>query len=440
MYILFALVAVIALLIFTTTKIKIHPFITLLFSAILMGFIGELDGVTVMNKLTEGFGNTLQSIGIIIALGTIIGAYLEKSGGASAMANTVLKIIGEKKSALAIHITGFIVSMAVFCDSGFVILSPLNKAISKKTGISMAVLAVALATGLLTTHVFVPPAAGPLACAATIGADIGLVLIFGLIVGIPTALAGFLWASYIGKKMDVKIVDDELTPAKKIEKLPSATKSFAPIIVPIILIALKSIANYPGYPLGDGWGKVLLDFAGHPVMALFIGVFMAFALKHIKEETHFDWIAKGLKSAGTILLITGAGGAFGNILRATNLNDVIGSTLIEWQVGIILPFVISAVLKSAQGSSTVALITTAALVSPLLPSLGLDSEMGKVITVLAISAGSMTVSHVNDSYFWVVSQFSNMSTSQALRSHSIATLIQGIVGITVVAILSLIVL
>jgi len=445
MYIIIALILVIALLIFTTTKIKIHPFITLLFSAVLMGFIGGLDGNTVITKLTEGFGSTLKSIGIIIAFGTIIGSYLEHSGGAAAMATAVLKIVGERKSALAIHITGFIVSMAVFCDSGFIILSPLNKAISKKSGIPLAVLAIALSTGLLTSHVFIPPAAGPLASAATIGADIGLVLVFGLIAGIPTALAGFFWASYYGRKL---VRDDEfeaIVEEKKAEiieraKLPTAKKSFSPIIIPILLIALKSISNYPGSPIDGGTLQPIIDFIGNPVVALFIGVFIAFTLKNDKKATHFDWIAKGLKSAGIILLITGAGGAFGNILRATNLNDVIGSVLIEYQVGIILPFVIAAVLKSAQGSATVALITTAALISPLLPSLGLDSEMGKVMAVLAISAGSMMVSHVNDSYFWVVAQFSNLNTSEALRGQSIATLLQGLTGIVVVAIISFIVL
>jgi len=440
MWILLALVFVIALLIFTTTKVKIHPFITLLFSAILMGFISGLDGITVVNKLTEGFGNTLSSIGIIIAFGTIIGSYLEHSGGAEAMATSVLKLVGERKSAFAIHITGFVVSMAVFCDSGFIILSTLNKAISRKSGISLAVLSIALAAGLLTSHVFIPPAAGPLASAATIGADIGLVLIFGLIAGIPTALVGYLWASYYGKRINIELNDEPIVDDKKIDKKPSAKKSFSPIILPILLIALKSIANYPGSVIGDGWFKILIDFTGNPVIALFIGVFIAFTMKKTKEATHFDWIAKGLRSAGIILLITGAGGAFGNVLRATDLNEVIGSTLIEWQVGILLPFVISAVLKSAQGSSTVALITTAALISPLLSSLGLDSEMGKVMAVLAISAGSMMVSHVNDSYFWVVSQFSNMDTSSALRGWSIATLVQGITGIIVVSIISYIVL
>jgi len=440
MYILFALIIVVALLIFTTTKVKIHPFITLLVSAILMGFISGLDGITVVNKLTEGFGKTLQSIGIIIAFGTIIGSYLEHSRGAESMATSVLRLVGERKSAFAIHITGFIVSMAVFCDSGFIILSTLNKALSKKSGVSLPVLAIALATGLLTSHVFIPPAAGPLASAATIGADIGLVLIFGLIAGIPTALAGYFWAVYYGKKINIKLKDEENVEEIKTEKIPTAKKSFAPIIVPILLIALKSIANYPGSVIGDGYFKTVIDFAGNPVIALFIGVFIAFTLKKTKEATHFDWIAKGLRSAGIILLITGAGGAFGNVLRATDLNDVIGSTLIEWQVGIILPFIIAAVLKSAQGSSTVALITTAALISPLLPSLGLDSEMGKVMATLAISAGSMVVSHVNDSYFWVVSQFSNMDTSSALRGQSIATLLQGITGIIAVSIISFFVL
>jgi len=433
-----ALIIVMILLIIATTKYSVHPFLTLLIAAIIMGFIGGLDGETVILKTTEGFGNTLKSIGIIIAFGTIIGAYLEKSGGAQAMASSILKKVGDKNSPLAMNLTGFIVSIPVFCDSGFVILSALNKALSKKTGVSLAVLAVSLSTGLYATHVFVPPTPGPLAAAGTLGADIGLVLLLGLVVAIPSALAGWLWARYSGKNISLATTEDgNVTSENAI--LPRTYKSFAPIVVPIILIALKSIADYPTAPLGEGIFLNIILFIGNPVMALFIGVLLAFSLKSENvESTHFHWVASGLKNAGVIILITGAGGAFGNVLRATDIGDTLGAVLTNWQVGLLLPFLLAAVLKSAQGSSTVAIITSAALIVPLLEPLGMTSEVAKALVVLAIGAGAMTVSHINDSYFWVVSQFSNMNTGIALRSHTLATLFQGITGIVIILILSVI--
>jgi GntP family gluconate:H+ symporter len=429
----FLLIIVIITIILATTKFKLHPFLTLLLAAILMGFIGGLETNSIITKLTEGFGNTLKSIGIVIACGTVIGTFLEKSGGAKTMASSVLKLIGEKRSPLAMTITGYIVSIPVFCDSGFVILSALNKALSKKTGLSMAVLAIALGTGLYTTHVFVPPTPGPLAAAATIGADIGLIILLGLIVSVPSAGIGLLWAHFYCRRF--KIIPKDMTDPLEVKKEePEALFSFAPIIVPIILIALKSVADYPTTPFGQGYLKSTFDFTGHPVMALIIGVFLAFGLKQEKsDESYLDWVATGLKNAGIIILITGAGGAFGNVLRATDIGDTLGQTMSQWHIGIFLPFIIAAVLKTAQGSSTVAIITTAALVSPLLEPMGLTAPLAKALVVLAIGAGSMTVSHVNDSYFWVVSQFSDMDTATALRCHTLATLFQGIAGIVVIA-------
>ena len=438
MVIIISLILVIFLVVIATTRFNIHPFLSLLFAAVVMGFISGMDGGVIVTKLTEGFGKTLSSIGIIIAFGTIIGVYLEKSGGAMKIARTILKMIGEKRSALAMNLTGFIVSIPVFCDSGFVILSRLNKALSKKSGISLVVFAISLAAGLYATHVFVPPTPGPLAAAAALKADLGLVIFLGLIVALPVSLAGYFWAKFISKKVNV-VVKEETQMEDEPKKLPGNLVSFAPIIFPIILIALKSIADYPTRPFGSDWIFQILTFAGNPVIALFMGVILAFALKHSSRETHFDWTVKGLKEAGVIILITGAGGAFGEILRAGGIGDIIGSGLSDFQVGILLPFILAAVLKSAQGSSTVAIITTAAIVSPLLGSLGLSSEISKALTVLAIGAGAMTVSHLNDSYFWVVAQFSDMDTSTALKSQTMATLLQGLTGIAIIYVLNLII-
>ena len=419
------LAVVIVLLVFATVKFKLHPFLSLIIASLVIGFITGQESSQLIITITEGFGSTLKSIGFIIAFGTIIGVYLEKSGGAKTMAETVLKIIGEKKSALAMNLTGYIVSIPVFCDSGFIILSSLNKALSKRTGIPLAVLAVALGTGLYATHVFVPPTPGPLAAAATLNADIGLVIIYGLIVGLVSALSGLLWAKYSCR--NVKTSSEDFHVEEKEDSLPNKVNSFAPILLPIILIALKSIADYPTQPLGDGFIKSFISFCGNPVIALFIGVGLSFSLKKEKKnESHFDWVNEGLKSAGTIILITGAGGAFGNVLRATDLGDTIGNSLSTWNVGILLPFLIAALLKTAQGSSTVSLITTASILMPMMGTLGFTSELEKVMVVLSIGAGSMVFSHANDSFFWVVTQLSGIDVKSGYRLYSLGTFILGL--------------
>lgn len=435
MVILLALVVVVILMVIAASKYKFHPFLSLLLAAIVMGFVGGLSEAEVTTTLMNGFGKTLGSIGIIIAFGTIIGSYLEKSGGAKTLANWALKTIGKKRSVLAMNITGFIVSIPVYCDSGFIILSSLNKAISKPSKIPLAVLGVSLAAGLYATHVFVPPTPGPLAATAALDADLGLVILLGLVVAIPVALSGYFWAKYLERKMKPVVLEqstDEITT----QKLPKTGTSFIPILVPILLIALKSIASYPTHPFGDGNISGVINFIGNPVIALLIGVFFAFKLKpDHKKETHFNWVTSGLKEAGIIILITGAGGAFGAILQATGIGYVIGETFANMKLGLLLPFIIAAVLKSAQGSSTVSIITTAAIMAPILESFGLDAALGRALTVLAIGAGAMTVSHINDSFFWVVSQFSGMDTTTALKSQTVSTLIQGLTGIILVLII-----
>ncbi len=432
MVILISLVLVVILMILASSKFNIHPFLSLLAAGIVMGFVGGLSGADISKVLMEGFGKTLGSIGIIIAFGTIIGAYLEKSGGAMTLANWVIKKVGKKNSALAMNLTGFIVSIPVYCDSGFIILSSLMKAISKRSNIPMVILGVSLAAGLYATHVFVPPTPGPLAAAAALDADLGMVILLGFVVAIPVAITGMFWAKYIGrnaKVTDVELIDKSV----KERQFPKTSTSFAPLLIPIVLIALSSIAAYPSHPFGQSRLVDFIQFIGHPVIALFIGVTLAFQLrKKNSKETHSQWVAQGLQQAGVIILITGAGGAFGAILRATGIGDFIGETFSGMELGLLLPFIIAAILKTAQGSSTVAIITTAAIVAPVIESFGLDSSFGRSLAVLSIGAGAMTVSHINDSFFWVVAQFTEMDTKTALKTQTVATLLQGIVGIGIV--------
>ncbi|TVR17669.1 MAG: GntP family permease [Balneolaceae bacterium] len=436
MFIFISLLFVVALIVVLTVRFNLHPFLALLFGAIVMGFLGSLEGSVLVGSLADGFGATLRSIGIVIAAGAIIGEYLDRSGGAKVLANKILDKVGEKKSPLSMSLTGYIVSIPVFCDSGFIVLSALNRAIAKRAKISLAVLAVALASGLYATHVFVPPTPGPLAAAATLGADVGWVLILGLIVSVPVLLASLAWATLYCKRFNIEFELSELE-SEKPNIPPSFKLAILPILTPILLIALKSIAELPAAPFGEGWLFSAVQFVGDPIVALLIGAVLSFLMvRGGGKKIQNKWLEEALKKAGIIILITGAGGAFGAVLRETDLGEFASQFAQIGGLGVLVPFLIAAFLKTAQGSSTVAIITAAAITAPLLEPLGFDSTIGAALVVLAIGAGSLTISHVNDSYFWVVAKFSEMDTSTALKTHTIATLIMGVTGLITVQILA----
>lgn len=430
------LAALIVFIVLATTRLKLHPFLALLAAAFLGGFAYGLPAMEIVTQITSGFGGILGGIGIVITLGTIIGVILERSGAAITMAESVIRVLGQRFPTLTMSIIGYLVSIPVFCDSGYVILNSLKNA---------------LATGLYATHTFVPPTPGPIAAAGNLGlsSQLGLVIAVGLLVSLVTALAGLWWANrFLGKEValeDYGLPDEDRdfeTLRASYGVLPGTAKAFAPILVPILLICLGSVAAFPTRPLGEGLLPTLLSFLGQPVVALLVGLAFACLLLRgpNKRQGFHDQVAEGLIQAAPILLITGAGGAFGAILKATPLGDYLGQTLSALGMGLLMPFLVSAALKTAQGSTTVALVTTSAMVAPLLPQLGLDSDMGRVLTVMAIGAGGMTVSHANDSFFWVVTQFSRMPVALAYRAQTMATLVQGIVGILTVLLLSLVLL
>ncbi|GJM34224.1 MAG: permease [Saprospiraceae bacterium] len=392
--------------------------------------------ITIIN---HGFGTTIGNIGIIIIAGLIIGTFLEKSGGAYALANFTLKLIGPKQVHAAMAFIGYIVSIPVFADSGFIILSPLNKAISKKAGLSLAGTAIALAIGLMATHTMVPPTPGPIAAAGIVEADLGKVILIGLIVSLCSMIVGIFFAKKVGDRVYIDPAPemDEAQIEQKIAEAPSALKSFLPIIVPIFLIVLRSFAEYPTAPFGDGSLKTFLSFIGNPVAALFIGIIIALFLPKKFDKAMLStsgWVGEALKSAAIIILITGAGGAFGKVLQNSDIALIIEEAGIGSGLGIWLPFLIAAAIKSAQGSSTVAIITTASILAPLLPAMGLDSDTSRAVVVIAIGAGSAVVSHANDSFFWVVTQLSHMDVNQGYRLHSLGT---GILGFSAMIFLTL---
>lgn len=415
-----------------------HPVFSLTIAAMVSGLSLGLSPEVVMKTIGDGFGKTLSGIGLVIAFGTVIGTFLEKSGGTKVLAHSILKLVGLQKSALALNLAGMMISIPVYCDSGFVILSSLNQALSKKSGIKLLVFVIALATGLYSAHVFVPPTPGPLVAAAILEADLGMVMLFGFFVALCVSLAGYFWALFIGKHLTIQednskntsIVDEDNKEA------PRLWNTLLPIFLPLVLIAMKSIAEYPSEPFGTGIWNDIFILIGNPILALFIGVCLSFFLvTHEKKELRPQWITESLKQAGSIILITGAGGAFGAILRTLDFESLLQIGSVSGVGGLFLAFGTAALLKTAQGSSTVAIITTAAIIGPLLGVFGLENIYHKALTVLAVGAGAMTVSHVNDSYFWVVAEFSQMDMKTALRSHTAATLLQGLTGIIVVVLL-----
>ena len=446
------LVALVAAIVFATAKLKINPFLALLAAALVGGFAFGLPVDTIAPTMTTAFGATLGNIGLIILFGTIIGVILERSGAAIAMAEALIKVLGTRFPTLTMSVIGFIVSIPVFCDSGFVILNSLKKSLAARAKVSLVAMTIALMTGLYATHVFVPPTPGPLAAAGNLNIidQLGLIIGFGLIAAVVSAAAGLLWANRFLKK-DIQLMpepagEESEQDYEKIRaaygKLPNAFLAFLPILAPILLICLASIAKLPAAPFGDSGPYIAIVFLGTPVIALAVGLIVSLFLLRGKGklDAFGDRVTEGIRISAPILLITASGAAFGAVLAASDLTDFLGSTLSTLGLGLAVPFLISAALKTAQGSSTVAMVTTSVLLLPLLPALGLDSDLGKVLSVLAIGAGAMVVSHANDSFFWVVSQLSRIPVATAYRTLTPATAIQGVAGFAAVWVIGLIVL
>lgn len=433
-YLLVLLVAGIALIVVLTTRFKVPAFFALFFACLLVGLGIQLPLGDVVTVIKDGFGNILKSIGLIIILGTALGLLLEYTGSTSVMASFLLKKMGKRFAPLAMSITGFVVGLPIFCDSGFIVLSGLNHSMAKRTGISMATMSVSLATSLLAIHCMVPPHPGASAAAAAIGVDFGRLILMGMVVAMPAMIVGNLWANYAGKAITDGPAEDAITTDQATQG-PSLIKACLPVFVPIILIALKSFLTTGGAAYHGLTGALLS--LGDPVIALLIGVLLALNCKRSWSKKELGKILQdSVEKAGGILVIIGMGGAFGAILTVAKIGDHLSQSVALGSMGIFFPFLLTSVLKTAQGSSTVAIITASSLVLPLLPALGLDTENGKLLCVLAMGAGSMMISHANDAYFWVIGKFSGLEMKTMLRVYSVATIFMGLTTFMVVYILS----
>ena len=447
-----SLLVAIAVIIVSISKWKIHPFLALMGVSLVLAIVVGIPLTSIPNMLGAGFSGTFTSIGIVIILGALIGSILEKTGGALKLAEVVVKIVGKKHPDLAMEIMGWIVSIPVFCDSGFVILDPIRSSLQKKTGYSSVAMTMCLSAGLYTSHVFIPPTPGPIAAANTLGVGNHLLLVIGIgaLVSIPCLIVAYFYANYIGKKVkteeDMQDKSEESYNAllKSFGKLPSAFLSFAPIVVPIVAMALGSISDMAGW---TGAVDVFLNFIGTPIIALTIGVIFAVILMISTKTTNqfYDITNDTLKVVGPILFITAAGGVLGKVISEAGFVGYMQEhASVLATIGIFFPFIVSAILKTAQGSSTVALTTTAGIMGSIadpgsmMNLLGLNTPLAGVLTVMAIAAGAMTVSHANDSYFWVVTNFGKIKMEDGYRTQSAITGIMGVVGIIFTFILTLV--
>jgi GntP family gluconate:H+ symporter len=375
----------------------------------------------------------MQSLGFIIVLGTVLGVILEHTGCTNAMAAFMLKRTGEKKSALAMNITGFIVGLPVFCDSGYIVLSGLNNQLAQRSKIAPPFMATALAAGLYAVHCLIPPHPGAAAAAGTLNVDFGKLIVWGIIIAIPASAAGYFWAKYAGRSIHSLQNTEPVTTEKSIQ-LPSPIRAFLPIIIPVVLIASGA---FIAIQKNEGLFWKILAIAGNPVVALCVGILLTAPLLYRRFKNNISSLLQdGAEKAGGILVIIGAGGAFGAILTATNIGTHLQDKLPLGRLGILFPFLLASLLKTAQGSSTVAIITAASIIQPLLPALGLNTETGKVLAILSMGAGSMMISHANDAYFWVISKFSGVEMKTMLRVYSIATLWMGMIALLLIDLLS----
>ena len=409
-----------------------HPFLVLFTAALFLSVLLNLHPLDALRLIKEGFGNTIQNIGLLILFGSIIGFILERSNATLSIANYVLKYLNRLPLPYSISCIGYLVSIPVFCDAAFVILSQLNKTLSQQTKTPLVGLTVALSTGLFAPHVLIPPTPGPLAAAANLNLENLILLIaVGCLIAFILILVGGAYGNYLIRK-STKIeprIDFKYTNARMgTENLPPFMTAILPILIPILLMCIGGVLTFlPKNTVGISY----LHLVTSPTLALGLGMLFAFRLVNTNKNIH-ESISKGIDRAAPILIITGMGGALGTIIQTIPLQEyVLGMTSFE-SLGILIPFAIAALLKTAQGSSTVAIITASSIVFPLLQVLGLDGEMGKVWTIMAIGVGSMTISHANDSYFWIVSQMSDMDVKTAYKTHTLGTFFQGMVGLIIV--------
>ncbi len=460
------LVIGIVVMIVLVMKTKIHTFIALLLAAMIAGLIGGMPVVDiaadasgngavtgVLTAIKDGFGNTLKSTGIIIGLGVMMGGILEVSGAAEQLAFTFIKMIGDKKEEWALALTGWVVSIPVFADSAIVIFAPLVKAMSSVTGISVVGLALSLACGLQMTHTMVPPTPGPLTAAGLMGVDVGQMILLGMVVSIPMIIVIVPYCKWIGKKIyQVPANTDTGFERKDFKQeyiktmgevehllaeknLPSFGISIAPIIVPIVLIFIKTF--YSLFGSGEGILNTVISLFGEPIVALAIGTVIAvYGLAgYLDKDEVINIMNNSVKDTGLIMLITGAGGSLGNVIKVSGIGNVLGDAVVSLPIpAILIPFIIAALMRIALGSATVAITTAASLTAPLMASIAVSP----LLLAMSCCVGAISFSYFNDSGFWVFNgMFGLTDIKDQVKCKTAVSMIMAGVGVVMLLILQI---
>ncbi len=428
------------LLLFLVIRTKLHAFVALLLVSLLVGIAAGMPLGEVITSIQNGMGGTLGFVAVVVGLGAMFGKMLEVSGGAERLASTMISKFGEDKAQWALGVTGFIVAIPVFFDVGFIILVPIVYGLARKTGKSLLHYGIPLLAGLAVTHSFIPPTPGPIAVAELVGAELGWVILFGVIAGVPAMiLAGPVFGRFIGKKLHIEIPDYMELEEKEYDKdLPSFGMITSLILIPLVLILLNTLS---GVLLEEGnTVREILTFLGHPFVALTIATLLTFYLLGTKRgysrQEIQDIATKALEPAGIIILVTGAGGVFKQVLIDSGVGEVLGDMMGDSALPpIVLAFLIASAVRVAQGSATVAMVTAAGLITPLLEMVGMTGPALGLI-VIAIASGATVLSHVNDSGFWLVNRYFGMDVKDTLKSWTVMETIIGLTGFVVVLIIS----
>lgn len=465
MWTIIAMLIGIVFLMVLVVRTRIQAFPALILSAIVIGLLSGHTASATIAAVTTGFGNTMASIGIVIGLGCIMGKFMEKSGAAKRMALTILPVVGVKNADIVLGLTGFLVSIPVFCDSGFVILASLAKEFSRLTKKSMVLMGGMLGMGLYITHFLVPPTPGPLAVAGAFGVDIGLFILGGLIFSIPLFIFAVVYFRWVYKRYPAVIPErdeaelQKLSPEQKMvlgritdklergeelesadfhqllkaEELPPAGISFATLLVPVFLILLNTLVGIAGV---TGPVREFFILIGHPITAIFISVLMAMYIlgKNMGKEEALQYVEQALADGGLIVFVTAGGGALGNVIKTTGAGDLMAQGIAASPLPVILvPLLIGTILRFPQGSGTTAMITGASILAPMLPTLGIHP----LIAGQALCLTTMCPSYLNDSYFWVVTRFSGFDVKTSLKTWSVGTIILPIFGSIIIIIVNM---
>ncbi len=420
----------VALLLLLVLRFKIHAFISLILVSIMVGLFTGMDFEQVLTSIQEGMAGVLGYIAVVVGIGAIFGEILQDTGGVESLAKSMLDKFGEKKSSWALMTSGFLIAIPVFFEVGFIILVPMAFALARKTGKSVLFYAIPMMAGLAVTHAFIPPTPGPIAVAEIIDVPLGWIIIFGFIIGFPTAIVAGPWfGKYIANKIYIKPpeIDPDLKDitTEKREDLPSAQWSITLIGIPLFLILLRTLIElgYKEQWMAESTFWNALRFIGHPFIALLIATLLAGYVLGIRRGYKPDQIMRvanaALSPAGLIILVTGAGGVFKQVLVDSGVGESLAMILTKYSISpVILAYIISVVVRVTQGSATVAMITAAGMIAPVVEVLGF-TDMEKSLLVIAIASGSTMLSHVNDSGFWLVGKYLNMTEKQTLKSWSV---------------------